>query len=63
MLITLVPPRKRKDEVEKLEIVEQSVLEKRNEETVRALNIFFWILVLILVTMIVLRYTVLKPVM
>lgn len=61
MLITLVPPKKRRDD-SNIRLARRNREQRINQETARALNIFFWILMIILLVTIAVRYLILKPV-
>jgi hypothetical protein len=61
MLITLIPPRRRRDR-STIEVVEKNGDERINRETAKVLNIFFWVLVIILVITIVTHYLIWNPV-
>ena len=61
MLITLIPPRWRRHR-STIEIIEKKEDERIDRETAKVLNIFFWVLLIILTITIIVRYLILKPV-
>lgn len=60
MLITLIPPRWRRRR-STIEVVEKKEDERIERETAKAMNIFFWVLLIILVLTIMVRYVFLNP--
>ena len=60
MLITLIPPRWRRRR-STIEVVEKKEDERIDRETAKALNIFFWVLLIILTITIIVRYLIWKP--
>lgn len=60
MLITLIPPRWRRRR-STIEVVEKKEDERIERETAKALNIFFWVLLIILVLTIMVHYVFLNP--
>ena len=55
MLITLIPPRRRGDR-STIEVIEKNGDERIDRETTKVLNIFFWVLVIILIITIIAHY-------
>jgi hypothetical protein len=60
MLITLIPPRRRIPR-STVEVVEKKRDEQIERETARALNVFFWLLLAVLIITIVARYLIYTP--
>ena len=60
MLITLIPPRWRRHR-STIEIIEKKEDERIDRETAKGLNIFFWVLLIILTITIIVRYLIWKP--